>query len=347
MSRRRIISSSGSSTVDTRFDPNLRISVYAALIELGAVPPVTQEWVDREHPGDTGFRESLYAFFATAPIGDELFAKVRAIEIPTGYADARMAAFVSPGRERDERFRINSLVGIEQCSALERLELGDCAIGSLAPLRRLRALKTVGLSWRSRIELEATNGPLLHELVERGVRIEVAPSLQESLTSSEVGELGELGDLNLKLVIFEYLATRELLPWPDDQGAAMYRYDYEVAAKLGNLVPVALLDSVDELSVSPPLTLAQIVYPQWSGEDDEFAVRRLDGIELCTKLRQLDLTYCRVADLSPLLGLAALESVEISWHPDMDRHEQEQHRERNAKVIDKLKRHGVRVSVSW
>jgi hypothetical protein len=107
-------------------------------------------------------------------------------------------------------------------------------------------------------------------------------------------------------------------------------------------------DRIETLSISD-LRLANHVKRLWDGEDDEFAVTRLDGFQRCTRIARLDMTDCYIDNLEPLLLLPALRTLALSWRADFELSASgwKRFKRRNDAVSATLRDRGVDVTCEW
>jgi tetratricopeptide (TPR) repeat protein len=120
--------------------------------------------------------------------------------------------------------------------------------------------------------------------------------------------LAVLGNLQLQgLVLPVFTPTafdKDGLPATDDDlcltGARSFY--------LSTLVSTQLLESLRTLTLDGSLEIYGLIYPQWSGEDGEFDVTDLDGIERLCNLECLHFVamFSDELDLGPLAGVASL-----------------------------------------
>ncbi|WP_434425016.1 DUF6892 domain-containing protein [Nannocystis pusilla] len=162
-------------------------------------------------------------------------------------------------------------------------------------------------------------------------------------------------DSNLQLAVLSGLLAARLIPrldeerlpiareedeadWDDpDAERSIYAVNHDVVdALLAVELPAAALARVEALTW-PDEHLSRWIFPQWSGEEDDFKIGDLSGLEQCPALRTLDLSCSRSVDLSPLRRLPGLVKVTILWREGGARHRQ------TAAILRSLRARGVEV----
>ncbi|MCY1065113.1 hypothetical protein OV090_10095 [Nannocystis sp. RBIL2] len=162
-------------------------------------------------------------------------------------------------------------------------------------------------------------------------------------------------DSNLQLAVLSGLLAARLIPqldeerlpvareedeadWDDpDAERSIYAVNHDVVdALLAVELPAAVLARVEALTW-PDEHLSRWIFPQWSGEEDDFKIGDLSGLEQCPALRSLDLSCSRSVDLSPLRRLPDLVKVTILWREGGARHRQ------TAAILRSLRARGVEV----
>ena len=76
-------------------------------------------------------------------------------------------------------------------------------------------------------------------------------------------------------------------------------------------LPRAVLESIQKIDWGGGKEIQHLIVETWDGEDDIFNVTDLSGIAACRNLRTLSLVAASIADLSPLLDLPSLASVQV------------------------------------
>ena len=225
------------------------------------------------------------------------------------------------------RKEITSLTGLEDATALERLDVGQNAITDLTPLSGLTsALENLDVADNQITDVSALSGlSRLERLDLRNNSVtDVAPLMD--LTSLEYIYLkGNEGITNL-----EWLGALENLrvdiKVPDVVGLPDTNLDAAVRAALrtaGQTVPATLpmseelLESLETLDASG------------SGIED------LTGCEYLTELTSLDLSNNQITDVSPLSKLYSLETLNLEGNPILD-----------TSVLRELDRRGTSIDIT-
>lgn len=162
-------------------------------------------------------------------------------------------------------------------------------------------------------------------------------------------------DSNLQLAVLSGLLAAGLIPqldeerlpiareedeadWYDpDAERSIYAVNHDVVdALLAVELPAAALARVEALTW-PDEHLSRWIFPQWSGEEDDFKIDDLSGLEQCPALRTLDLSCSPGVDLAPLRRLQGLVKVTILWREGGARHRQ------TAAILRSLRARGVEV----
>jgi hypothetical protein len=103
-----------------------------------------EDWGTLSAGDDYNFHEAFQAFALELSMTKSELASIRSLFID---GDHTLLFWIHPGFVEDGRLRVHDLSGIEQCTALEHLDLGVVEGCSLAPLAGLLSLKRVHV-WR-------------------------------------------------------------------------------------------------------------------------------------------------------------------------------------------------------
>lgn len=162
-------------------------------------------------------------------------------------------------------------------------DLGITAATDLSPLDSLERLERVRLSGFD----ARTHEPARSRLEARNVIV-------DERAGATRAPAHPFGDPNLKLAVIDHLVDSAQLTLPPLVAIDEYELDAE---NLDRLLAVPLsseqLASIVELSWSGAGTghVAHLLWPQFDGEDDTFAIRSLRGIEHLPNLERLVLEY--------------------------------------------------------
>jgi hypothetical protein len=131
-------------------------------------------------------------------------------------------------------------------------------------------------------------------------------------------------DLNLKLAIIYQLRKQKLLPkfnkkefWKETFAAeydAYADYNYERVSEVADYynnytIPSALFLKVSQLTWIE-FDITYDIYDQWDGEDNQFEIASLKGIELCQEIRKINISV----GMDPYKW-EGLEKTYVSLHP--------------------------------
>ena len=287
-------------------DPALKL---ALLDELSALPELTER-------RDRMSRADLAAWARDAPIPEERMPTCRLkwstgeiLWAAVGEGDDGIICDLSgiegyPALATVD-LRCSQLASLEPLVALEQLtalHVGVTPSTSLAPLLRCANLKRVRLEGYA----ASSHAPVRAELEARGVVVDVATSEQPSGSAP-------FADPMLKLAVLEALSSQGELELPALVPIDEYELDRE---NLGRLLAIELttaqLAAVEELVWECGcMTLDQLVWPQFDGETDEFAIRSLAGIDALPCLRALRLAGAKVDESSAELAALRARGVEV------------------------------------
>lgn len=137
-------------------------------------------------------------------------------------------------------------------------------------------------------------------------------------------------DRSLHLLLLDAAWQEGLLPPFDkvafyrDQLGIAWDFDADYSLQPDNRVMTALLAIPLEAETLARITsfnwdganeVCSHIWSQWDGEDAMFDIHSLDGIEACTGLRKLHFTGAAFRSIEPVRGLIALEELDI-WDLD-------------------------------
>lgn len=182
--------------------------------------------------------------------------------------------------------------------------------------------------------------------------------------SKKAAAYSKITDVNLQLALLEEFIARKLVARPSTAQGRESRYHERIRDKL-LAVPLhpEALGAIDTLTWDVRAESIYQIFPQWDGEDDEFEIRSLAGIQLCPMLRKIEIQMFGGTDLGPLRTLEKLESImlERPYSSEMIkdlspllelpslrevRLPAARRSESNEEVAKALKAKGVRVSIS-
>lgn len=173
----------------------------------------------------------------------------------------------------------------------------------------------------------------------------------------------KIPDVNLRLALMEALVAKKIVERPATARGREQVYNEKVRDKLLSVsFDADKLAAVDALGWSTDVKAIYQIFPQWDGEEDEFEIKSLSGLEACKNLREINITMFGGTDLEPLRGLEKLESITLE-RPYSDKAIKElapllelpslrdvaisaaRKSESNADAIKRLKDKHVRVSI--
>ena len=225
------------------------------------------------------------------------------------------------------RRQITSLTGLEDATALERLDVGQNAITDLTPLSGLTgSLENLDVADNQITDVSALSGlSRLERLDLRDNSVTDVEPLMDLTNLRYIYLKGNEGITNL-----EWLGALENLrvdiKVPDVVGLPDTNLDTAVRAALrtaGHTVPnelpmsEELLESLDTLTAS------------------NRNIADLSGLEAATELTSLDLENNDITDVSPLSKLYALETLMLDGNPILD-----------TSVLRELERRGTQIDIT-
>jgi hypothetical protein len=184
---------------------------------------------------------------------------------------------------------LTSIAPLAELMELELLEIGVTPTTDLAPLRACRALR--------RIRLLGAGAPAhvddLDALARAGVVI-------DGVGDRRPPDLRPFVDRNLKLAVLDELVRLGAIALPDLIPIDEYELDED---NLDRLLAISLtstdLARIEELSwEGGGRPIQHLVWPQFDGESDEFALRDLTGIEALPNLKRVEVDFKQVFPVS-------------------------------------------------
>lgn len=284
-------------------DRNLRLALFAATRDdyEDLLDESLPETLAREPLGDAFVDPSYPALVWTQGHTGRVYDLLASPDDPEGSLVRDLAglpSFAASLRVLDlGGSRVTDLAPLRTLSQLALVRLGVTAGADLAPLLDLPALERVAVTG----PLEAPARRVLDELSSRGVLVDDPAPDWAALSAPFV-------DRNLKLALVNELRGDDLPEsWPTFDEYALD--EGHLARVLAMPLGADEIEAVEELTWDEGgLPLHHLVYPQWGGEDDTFALTSLAGIEALASLCQLA-CYARALPEAELDALVARSVV--------------------------------------
>ncbi|MBK8254555.1 MAG: hypothetical protein IPK82_18045 [Polyangiaceae bacterium] len=121
-----------------------------------------------------------------------------------------------------------------------------------------------------------------------------------------------IADLNLRLAILDALVSSGAAKYPPAKRVERFDYDEKAVRALAaapiSAKKVAQIDAIRWDVRSPAI---RVVFSEWDGEENEFDIVRLSGINACSNLTSLDLKFFSGKSVAALAGLDRLETLTL------------------------------------